>query len=600
MPPGDGMCLRREPRRPRRAVNPRLVLRRCAGWAVPQWRILTFGAVCTLGSVFLSQQPPRLYRYTIDTVIGQARYQEVGRVVLLYIGILVAGQIVSALSRYWMSVAGQRLLHNLRLQLYEHMQSLPLSFFDNHRVGDLMMRITGDVRQIESLILQTGNSLVRQVFGMGFALYYMLRYSPLLTFLILIPVPVLAVTVVLFTRRMRVLYRAMRESMGNLGAKLQENLSGIRVIQAFHREPLENQRVAGVSGEVLDRSVKASRMAAIVYPMLSLISASGAVIVLGVGAVLISRDALTIGALTAFSMYIAHFYHPVNEFVHTFDTVQRALASGERIFEILDTVPDIRDPDDPVPLAQPRGAVSFEHVEFRYPNGEMVLHDINVQVKPGQRIALVGRSGAGKTTFVNLIPRFYDPAAGTVRVDGIDVRRLRLKDLRQSIGMVLQETFLFDGTIGDNLRYGAPGADESTIKAAAVVANAHEFIEKLPQGYQTPVGERGIKLSGGQKQRMAIARAVLANPRILIMDEATSSVDGESEHLINEALQRLMRGRTTFVIAHRLSTVRDADRILVLEDGCLTEDGSHAGLLSKTGWYADMVRRQVALETGAT
>ncbi len=597
MPPGDGFG-GRGAMRPRRASDPWRSARRCIDWALPVLPILIFGAACTLGGVFLAQQPPRLFRYTIDTVIGDERYHEVGRVVLLYLVILVAGQAISAFSRFWMSVAGQRLLHNLRLQLYDHMQALPLSFFDNHRVGDLMARVTGDVRQVESLILNTGNSLIRQIFGMGFALYYMFRYSPLLTALILIPVPILAFAVIVFSRRMRRLYRAIRESMGDLGAKLQENLSGIRVIQAFHREPLEHDRVSAVSQEVMNRSIHASRMAAIVYPMLHLLGAFGTVIVLGVGAVLISRDALTIGALTAFSMYVAHFYQPINEFVHTFDSIQRALASGERIFEVLDTIPEIRDPVDPVPMPAPRGAVRFEHVAFQYASGEIVLRDISVDVRPGQRIALVGRSGAGKTSFVNLIPRFYEVSEGSVQVDGIDVRQVRLAQLRCSIAMVLQETFLFDGTIAENLRYGCLTADAAMLEAAARTANAHEFIERLPQAYDTPIGERGVKLSGGQKQRMAIARAVLANPRILILDEATSSVDGESEQLIHEALQRLMKGRTTFIIAHRLSTVRTADRILVLEEGCVTEAGPHSQLLERAGWYADMARRQIAFELG--
>ncbi len=597
MPRGDGFGWRRDTR-PRRATDPWRAARRCGQWALPVLPILIFGGACTLGGVFLAQQPPRLFRYTIDEVIMDERFHEVGRVVLLYVGILVAGQLVSALSRFWMTVAGQRLLHNMRIQLYDHMQSLPLTFFDNHRVGDLMARVTGDVRQVESLILHTGNSLVRQIFGMGFALYYMTRYSPLLTVLILIPVPILAIGVYVFSRRMRILYRAIRESMGALSAKLQENLSGIRVIQAFHREPVEHDRIAAVSVDVMNRSVKATRTAAVVYPILRLVGASGAVIVLGAGAVLISRDALTVGALTAFSMYVAHFYSPINEFVHTFDTIQRALASGERIFEVLDTESDIRDPADPMPMPPPRGAVTFDHVTFAYPDGKMVLCDISVDVRPGQRIALVGRSGAGKTSFVNLIPRFYDVSDGSVSVDGMDVRRVRLAELRQSIAMVLQETFLFDGTIRENLLYGNLNADSEMIETAARVANAHDFIECLAQGYDTPIGERGVKLSGGQKQRMAIARAVLANPRILILDEATSSVDGESEQLIHQALQRLMKGRTTFIIAHRLSTVRSADRILVLEDGRVTEEGPHSDLLANAGWYADMARRQIAFEIG--
>jgi len=579
--------------RPRQAADPWRALRRCAAWARPILPILLFGAVCTLAGVYLSQQPPRLYRYTIDTVIGQSRFHELRGMILLYAGILIVGQVIEAVSRFWMTVAGQRLLHHLRMQLYDHLQRLPLAYFDNRRVGDLMSRITGDVRQVESLVLHTVNSLVRQVFGMGFALYYMLTYSPLLTLLVLIPVPLLVVGVIVISRRMRALYRTIREAMGLLSARLQENLSGIRVIQAFHQEALEHDRIDRVSCDVLDSNVHASRVSNVLHPTLYLIGASGAVVVLGAGTWLISRDALTVGTLTAFSMYIAHFYRPINEFVNTFDTVQRTLAAGERIFDVLDTEPTIRDPDDPAPLPAPRGEVEFRGVSFRYETGEPVLQDISVHVPPGLCVALVGRSGAGKTSFVNLIPRFYDVCGGVVEVDGVDVRRLRVHELRACIAMVLQETFLFDGTVLENLRYGKLDATEAELQEAAVAANADAFIRRLPQGYATQVGERGVKLSGGQKQRIAIARAVLADPRILILDEATSSVDGESERLIHEALERLMRGRTTFIIAHRLSTVRRADRILVLENGRVAEHGPHDALIAAEGWYADMVRRQL-------
>ncbi len=599
MPVDPGRMLRGGTR-PRRAQDPKRALRRFAQWARPFLPVLGFGAVCTLGGVFLAQQPPRLFKYTIDTIIGEARYHELGGIIALYMGILVAGQAIDAVSRFWMTVAGQRLLHALRMRLYDHLQRLPPAWYDTRQVGDLMARVTGDVRQIEVLTLHVSTALVRQVFGMTFALYYMLRFSPLLTGLVLIPVPILTVGAVLISRRMRTLYRAIRESSGQLSARLQENLSGIRVIQAFHQEQREHDRVADSSGGVMTRTIRATRTAMLCYPALHLVSASGAVVVLGAGTYLISRDAMTIGTLTAFSMYIAHFYNPIREFLHTFDTVQRTLAAGERIFDVLDTEPEIRDPEHPESLPAPRGEVEFRDVAFRYSTGETVLEQISVLVKPGQRLALVGASGAGKTSVVNLIPRFYDATAGEVRVDGIDVRRVRLDELRSRIAIVLQDTFLFDGTIMENLRYGAAHATDAEVRAAAESANAHAFIERLPEGYQTQIGERGVRLSGGQKQRLAIARAVLANPRILILDEATSSVDGESERLIHQALERLMQGRTTFIIAHRLSTVRNADRILVLDAGRIIEHGPHDELFSAGGWYAQMARRQIADETGLT
>ena len=585
---------------PRRAKDPKAALRRFASWARPFAPLLAFGALCTSGGVFLAQQPPRLFKYTIDTIIGEARYDELWPVIALFIGILIAGQAIDAVSRFWMTVAGQRLLHDLRMRVYDHLQTLPPAWYDTRQTGDLMARVTGDVRQVEALILHLSTAIIRQIFGMGFALYYMIRFSGLLTAFVLIPVPLITVGAILISRRMRVLYRAIRDATGELGARLQENLSGMRVIQAYQREHDEHVRMGDVSRKVMDRTVTATRTAMLYYPVLHLISASGTVIVLGAGTWLISRDMLTIGALTAFSMYIAHFYSPIRELLHTFDSVQRTLASGERIFEVLDTVPEVRDPDEPRALPPPRGEVEFRNVSFQYATGDPVLHTVSVHVAPGRRLALVGRSGAGKTSFVNLIPRFYDATDGTVLVDGVDVRDVRLADLRSRIAIVLQDTFLFDGTILENLRYSRPDADADAVHKAAATANALEFIERLPDGFETRIGERGIRLSGGQKQRLAIARAVLADPRILILDEATSSVDGESERLIHQALERLMAGRTTFVIAHRLSTVRNADSILVLDGGHMLEYGPHEDLYRSGGWYADMARRQIEDETGGT
>ncbi|MCL6628457.1 MAG: ABC transporter ATP-binding protein/permease [Armatimonadetes bacterium] len=564
-------------------------------WARPLMPILVFGLVCAFAGVYLSQQPPRIIQYTIDNVIGHERYNLLGRVILLYIGILVLGQIIGSASGYWMTVAGQRLLHTLRMALYDHFQSLSVGYYDDKRTGDLVARVTHDVNHVEGLIVGSSVSLVRQVFGVGLAFYYMLTYNWQLALLVLIPIPILGISLYVFTRRIRVVYRSIRESMGGLSAKLMENLAGIQVIKAFNRESQEHDVVEGISHHLLSENIRASKMTSIFFPAIHTVSSMGTVVVVGVGAYLISHGLFTVGELAAYLIYVSNFYQPIGDFIRTSDAIQRALASGERIFEVLDTKPSIEDPPKPIPLRTIRGEVEFRNVSFRYPTGEEVLSGVNVHALPGQRVALVGKSGAGKSSFISLIPRFYDVTEGAVLIDGIDVRDVRQSDLRRHIALVLQETFLFDGTVRDNLLFGRPTATDEELTAAAKAANAHEFIERLEDGYDTQIGERGVRLSGGQKQRLAIARAILADPRILILDEATSSVDSHSEVLIHQVLDRLMENRTTFIIAHRLSTIRNADIILVLDEGNVVERGAHEELLDANGIYAQMYRQQYFL-----
>ena len=577
---------------PRRAQNPWIAFRKCVPLAKPLLPLLLLGLVCTMIGVYLGQQPPRIYQYTIDTIIAGKRYDQLAITIAIYVGIILAGQIISSLSGFWMSITGQRMLHTLRLMMYEKFQALSLSYYDNKRIGDLLSRITNDVNQVEGMIVNTANALVRQVFGVGIALYYMCNYSIFMTLLVLIPVPLIGVGLFFFTRKIRIVYRTIRDATGLFSAKLQENLSGMRVIKAFSREPIEQAMVVDTSNFLMGSNIKASRMTSIFFPALQTVSTAGTIIVLGVGATLISKNLFTIGALTAFSMYVSNFYQPIGDFIRTFDSIQRALASGERIFEVLDAMPEVMDPKNPVSLHDVRGEVEFRDVSFQYATGAEVLHHVSVTTRPGEVVALVGQSGAGKTSFVNLIPRFYDATGGTVCIDGVDVRDALQSDVRKHIAIVLQESFLFNGTVKENLRFGRLEATDEELEAAAVAANAHEFIDKLAEGYDTEIGERGIKLSCGQKQRLAIARAILANPRILILDEATSSVDSTSEHLIHQALEHLMIGRTTFIIAHRLSTVRSADQILVLHDGSIVERGKHEELITKDGVYAEMCRQQ--------
>ncbi|MHB9025098.1 MAG: ABC transporter ATP-binding protein [Armatimonadota bacterium] len=555
-----------------------------------------FGSICMLATVYLSQQPPRIIQYLIDDVIVERKLELLPRVILIVTAIYLGINLFGFLRTYWMHVAGQRLLHALRSRLYGHFQQLPLTYYDNRQTGDLMSRMTGDVEQIEHLLVHGTDEVLVSVLSLGLALYYMSTYHGGLTLLVLIPVPILVVSILFFSRAIRTIYRAIRDQVGSLNAKLQDNISGMRVIKAFSREKDEQEQVEAESAGVMAMNIRGIRMWSPFFPAMSFIGSIGTIIVLGAGAYFVSRGELTQGGLVAVLIYVGNFYQPIGALFRTSDGIMRALAAGERIFEVLDTVPEIQDPENPVELAQVRGEVCFENVSFHYANGDEVLREINVAVKPGERVALVGRSGAGKSSFINLIPRFYDAVEGCITVDGVDVRGCRQTDLRRHIALVLQETFLFNGTVRANLQYGKLDATDEEMIDAATIANAHEFIERLPQGYDTEIGERGVKLSGGQRQRLAIARAVLVDPRILILDEATSSVDSESEFLIHQALERLMEGRTTFIIAHRLSTIKHADTILVLENGTIQERGNHATLLRADGLYAQMYRQQFWLD----
>jgi len=554
---------------------------------------MTMGFLCMIFTTYLGAQPPRLIGYFIDHVLNKRDPARIMPTLLAFVGVTIGSQLFNFLRTYWLHVAGQKLLHQLRVRLYTHFQQLSLTYYDNRQTGDLMSRMTGDVEQIENIMVHGLDILLSGLLGMIIAYYYIFfKYSTTLAWLILIPVPVLGFSIYFFSSRVRKIYRTIRDKVGELNAKLQDNIAGIRVIKAFSREAYEQQEITTTSENVRDMNVRGIRMWSSFGPAMGLVSNIGTFLVLGVGAYLVVNDHMTTGSLLACYAYVGSFYAPIGGLFQFFDSIQRSLAAAERIEEVLGTDADIRDPEAPQPLDQVRGEVEFRHVSFCYATGEEVLHDVSVLAQPGQRIALVGRSGAGKTSFVNLIPRFYDALEGEVLVDGLNVRALRQTDLRRHISLVLQETFLFNGTVRDNLRFGKLEATDEELVAAAQTANAYEFIERLADVFDTEIGERGVKLSGGQKQRLAIARAVLANPRILILDEATSSVDSESEFLIHQALERLMSGRTTFIIAHRLSTIRTADVILVLENGSVVERGNHVELLRADSHYAQMYRQQ--------
>jgi subfamily B ATP-binding cassette protein MsbA len=577
----------------------------------PYWRWVVVSIVCLLLLTILNLLPPLFQKQIIDEVVGQRLLSHLPRLVLELAGVYALTHFLRFGDLYLRHVLGERFILDLRVLLYDYLQRLSISFFESQQTGEIMSRITNDVNALENFVTHSVGFLIVDLLRLVGTAVILCVLDWQLALLTLLPVPVLAVAMRLFNTRVRPIYRQIRDRLGDINAELQDNISGIRVIQAFGQERHELDRFTWRSTRYYEERVKGIRHWATFFPAMGFVASLGMVVVLGFGAYRVFSGALTLGGLVAFISYVASFYEPINRLVEVDNMVQQAVAAGERVFELLDTVPEIEDAPDAIELPAIQGAIAFEGVSFRYGTGDSsaalrrgsgqgseqreVLREVSFQMQPGQVVALVGPSGAGKTSIANLIPRFYDPVSGRVTVDGRDVREVRLPSLRRQVAVVLQDTFLFNGTVRDNIVYGEPDATEDEMIAAAKAAYAHEFIVNLPQGYDTEIGERGVKLSGGQKQRLALARAILTDPRILILDEATSSVDAEAEYLIQRALETVLEGRTALVIAHRLSTIRHADKIIALEEGRIVEVGDHRQLLARGGLYSQMYRRQYDL-----
>jgi subfamily B ATP-binding cassette protein MsbA len=563
----------------------------------PHTRTVAFGTFCMVMVAGTTLVPPLVIKYAIDHVLLPHKLSLLLRVVVGFVAIFGVHALFLARRTYVMHVLGQRFVLDIRTRLYAHLQRLSLTYYDSRQTGEIMSRVSNDVNVLEDLVVHGTDTVIVQLITLVGAAAIVFGYlSWQLGLIILAPVPIMLILIYGFSKRVRPIYRSIRDRLGDINARLQDNLSGIRVIKAFNREDHEQGRFDRESAEYYDMNVRGIRLWANFFPRIDFIVSLGMVGIIGVGGWLFMRGAFPFGTIAAALLYVDMFYRPIGELFRVYDVILRSSAAADRIFEILDADVEIHDAADAVAITHMRGEVDFDDVYFRYATGEPVLLGINLHVSPGERIALVGRSGAGKTSIINLLPRFYDPESGAIRIDGRDIRTVTLESLRSRIAMVLQETFLFSGTVRENLAYGKLDATDDEIVEAAKVANAHEFITQLPDGYETQVGERGIKLSGGQKQRIAIARAVLANPRILILDEATSSVDAESEFLIHQALERLMRGRTTFIVAHRLSTIKNADRIVVLEDGRVVAQGDHQTLLTTSPIYAQLYDMQFRVD----
>lgn len=578
---------------------------RMLGWFVqklgPQWQRVLVGTVAMLLSSGAALVWPRVLRPIIDNVIGAHQYDLLPRYILILIAAYFAQQFFGAVRMNVMHILGQRFVYDLRTECYQHLQKLSLSYFDDHPTGDIMSRLSNDANAVEDMVVHGVDQVISSlIMVIGTITILVLTYTDRLGLVLagLWPLPLFVTAIIVFSRVIRPTYRKIREELGDINTELEESITGIRVVKAFGREDHELERFREHSWAYFRANARVIWLWSSFFPFIMFLTSMGTVTVLWLGASPTPQGTslATAGDIGMILGYLGQFYHPVGMLVRVYDIFNRALAALARIFQILDEEPEIKDAPDAVDLEWKHGEVELEHITFRYRTGEIVLNDVFVRAEPGETVAIVGRSGAGKTSLVNLIPRFYDPLEGRLLIDGQDVRQVTQASLREHIALVLQETFLFDGTVRENIAYGRLEATQEEIEEAARAAYAEEFIQELSDGYETHIGQRGVKLSGGQRQRIAIARAVLADPKILILDEATSLVDTEAEQKIQAALENLTRGRTTFVIAHRLSTIRNADKIVVLEDGEIVEEDSHEALMARGGLYAEMYQRQFRLE----
>jgi ABC-type multidrug transport system fused ATPase/permease subunit len=574
--------------------NPRVVTRMLV-YLRPYKRMMALAFVAMLAETVLTLLVPYLLKITVDTYISQGDETGLIRIsawtAAAYLGLYVA----TRTQQYLLSLVAQRMLANIRRDLFYHLQELSLSYHDTHIVGVTVSRVMNDVATINDLLSQGIITLIGDMFVLVGIIVVMLSMNLRLALLTFTVLPLMLLVTIWFSRRARVAFRETRTSVARVVGGLAEDIAGVRVIQAFGQEDATQENFNAVNEVNRAANISAMRLSFVFLPAIEFLGILATAIVLWFGGLAVGSGTVTIGVLVAFISYVTRFFEPVQELSRMFTTLQTAMAGGEQVVNLLDTVPDVLDQPDALELPTIIGHVQLEHVSFRYrPDLPEVLHDICLEIQPGQTVALVGPTGAGKTSIGNLIARFYDVSAGTVLIDGIDVRTVQQRQLHRQIGLVPQDSFLFSGSIADNIRFGWPEATVDDVERAARQANAHEFIMAKPEGYGTRIQEGASNLSVGQRQLVCIARAILTDPRILIMDEATSNVDSMTESLIQDALQKLLHNRTAVVIAHRLSTIRNADLICVVQDGQIVEQGKHAELLALDGAYAALYQRQFA------
>lgn len=573
-----------------------VIIRRLYGLIAPYRAKVFLGMLFLILSVAAELYPPLVWERVVDIGLVTGDWGYIAWQIVLLVVIFGLGQLFSAIRGVLLEQAGQQLTLDLRTKLYNRLQLQSASFYAQRRTGDLLARLTADVENIQDVMVRGTDAVVANALRVLGVAAIFIWLQPKLGLLTILPMIVVGMLLFRFNRQVRPVYRAARERLGDISARLADNLGGIRVIQSFARERYESQQIEKLGKELYDEQVSAVQLRNRIFPLIRWIANFGNVIMLAGGVYFIMQGEFTLGGLLAYRGYGRYFYGPIDDLVNINDLIQRAAAAGRRVFEVLDAPISVADRPDAIALPSPlRGEVRFEKVSFAYDNSHPVLQGIDLHIRAGERVAILGPSGAGKSTLLALATRLYDPTEGRVLIDGHDLRDVTLESIHAQIAQVQQETYLFNATILENLRYSRPQASLEQVEAAARAANAHSFIKKLPQGYETMVGERGLRLSGGQKQRIAVARALLADPQLLVLDEPTSAVEPESEAAIVEALERLMQGRSALIVSHRLSLAVSADRVIVVADGTVVEDGPPAELANNSeGYFAAMLRADSA------
>jgi subfamily B ATP-binding cassette protein MsbA len=578
------------------------ILKRFYKYIKPYWLIIIFTCICAILKTLINIPVPYIIKLVIDGALSNKNQIILGKVftpesllnfVFLTLFILaIFSATVNYLRSYLANFFGNRIILDWREDLYQHLQKLSLSFYENRPTGKIMSRILYDIQVAQSIVNDFFINLIMDFTTMFWVIGILIFMNYKLALLSFCIIPFYAIAFGKLRPQLKSLSKNVQKKMEVISGELSEKISGVKVVKAFTAEKLEEERFSEHLHELYENIMKRVATHSELVAVEQFLTMFGAALVLWYGGLEVLRGNFSKGDLIAFYSYLGYIYFPISRLTQINTVFQEAYSAMERVFDVFDIYPDVQEKPNASKLQIKKGDVEFSNVYFKYPAGNLVLKNINLKVEAGKVIAIVGRSGAGKTTLVNLIPRFYDVTSGRITIDGQDIRDVKLKSLRKQIGIVLQEPILFSGTVEENIRYGKVNATESEIIEVAKKANAHNFIMQLPKKYKTEIGERGIKLSGGERQRIAIARTLLKDPKILILDEATSSLDSESENLIQEALENLMKGRTSFVIAHRLSTVINADLIVVLEKGEIVEIGTHQELLEKGGIYSILYYEQ--------